>query len=245
MALINRQTLKNYFKKGGFATEKHFVDLIDSSLNAVDDGISIQPEHGFKINPIGFSTKLISFFKKSTQKSPEFTIELDNENSKGLSIQGSNDKTLIKIKKEGLIGINTNDPKYTFEVGGTLAMKSKVGTYVNGSVPGDGTWYSILKNLDGVNGFEITANIKGKEGSGRYSIAHAIALSTFGGRKSKNKIRKTVASYGSSFYRISFRWYGELHNYDLQIKTSRHFGIDEASGNPFPVNFGVTKLLCE
>ena len=38
MALINRQTLKNYFKKGGFATEKHFVDLIDSSLNVVDDG---------------------------------------------------------------------------------------------------------------------------------------------------------------------------------------------------------------
>ena len=70
MALINRQTLKNYFKKGGFATEKHFVDLIDSSLNVVDDGISIQPQNGLKINPIGFSTKLISFFKKSTQKSP-------------------------------------------------------------------------------------------------------------------------------------------------------------------------------
>ena len=63
MALINRQTLKNYFKKGGFATEKHFVDLIDSSLNVVDDGISIQRENGLKINPIGFSTKLISFSK--------------------------------------------------------------------------------------------------------------------------------------------------------------------------------------
>ena len=46
MALIDRQTLKNYFKKGGFATEKHFVDLIDSSLNVVDDGISIQRENG-------------------------------------------------------------------------------------------------------------------------------------------------------------------------------------------------------
>ena len=81
MALINRQTLKNYFKKGGFATEKHFVDLIDSSLNIVDDGISIQREHGLKINPIGFSTKLISFFKKSTQKFPEFSLELDQANA--------------------------------------------------------------------------------------------------------------------------------------------------------------------
>mgnify|MGYP003309971067 CR=1 FL=1 len=46
MALINRQTLKNYFQKGGFATEKHFVDLIDSSLNIVDDGISINQKQG-------------------------------------------------------------------------------------------------------------------------------------------------------------------------------------------------------
>ena len=41
MALINRNTLKNYFKKGGFAKENHFVDLIDSTLNSVDDGIEI------------------------------------------------------------------------------------------------------------------------------------------------------------------------------------------------------------
>ena len=67
MALINRQTLKNYFQKGGFATEKHFVDLIDSSLNQVDDGISMNAEHGFKLNPHGYSTRLISFFKKSTR----------------------------------------------------------------------------------------------------------------------------------------------------------------------------------
>ena len=56
MALINRQTLKNYFQKGGFATEKHFVDLIDSSLNVVDDGISINQKQGLKLNPLGSST---------------------------------------------------------------------------------------------------------------------------------------------------------------------------------------------
>ena len=72
MALINRQTLKNYFKKGGFTTEKHFVDLIDSSLNIVDDGISIQKEHGLKINPLGFSTKLISFFKNQPRNHRNF-----------------------------------------------------------------------------------------------------------------------------------------------------------------------------
>ena len=245
MALINRQTLKNYFKKGGFATEKHFVDLIDSSLNVVDDGISIKPEHGLKINPIGFSSKLMSFFKKSTQKSPEFSIELDEANSPGLSVQGVNDKNIIKVKKEGFVGINTRDPKYSLDVNGPVGMSSRVGTHALGSVPGDGSWHSILSNLNGVNGYEIIANIKGKPGSGRYSIAHAIALSTFGGRSSRNKIKTTVASYGSFFYKISFRWYGEVHDYDLQAKTTRHFGINEKTGSPYPISFNIVKLFSD
>lgn len=245
MALINRQTLKNYFKKGGFATEKHFVDLIDSSLNIVDDGISIQKEHGLKINPLGFSTKLISFFKKSTQKSPEFSIELDQANAPGLSFQGENDNSIIKIKKEGLVGINTFDPKHTLDINGTVGMGSKVGTHAIGTVPGDGNWHSILSNLNGVNGYEVTANIKGKLGSGRYSIAHAIALSAFGGRRSKNKIKTTVASYGSFFYKISFRWYGDIHDYELQAKTTRHFGIDEKTGSAFPISFNIIKLFSD
>mgnify|MGYP003326003138 CR=1 FL=1 len=41
MAIVNRNTLKNFFKKGGFAKENHFVDLIDSTINSVDDGIQI------------------------------------------------------------------------------------------------------------------------------------------------------------------------------------------------------------
>ena len=245
MALINRQTLKNYFKKGGFATEKHFVDLIDSSLNVVDDGISIKAEHGLKINPIGFSSKLMSFFKKSTQKSPEFSIELDQANSPGLSVQGENDKSIIKVKKEGFVGINTRDPKYSLDVNGPVGMSSRVGTHALGSVPGDGSWHSILSNLNGVNGYEIIANIKGKPGSGRYSIAHAIALSTFGGRSSRNKIKTTVASYGSFFYKISFRWYGEVHNYELQAKTTRHFGINEKTGSPYPISFNIVKLFSD
>jgi hypothetical protein len=170
---------------------------------------------------------------------------LDQANAPGLSVQGENDKSVIKVKKEGLVGINTFDPKYDFDVNGTVGMKSRVGTHAIGSVPGDGNWHSILSNLDGVNAYEITANIKGKIGSGRYSIAHAIALSAFGGRGSRNKIKTTVASYGSFFYKISFRWYGDVHNYELQAKTTRHFGIDEKTGSPFPLSFNIVKLFSD
>ena len=50
MGIKNRETLKNYFKKGGFATEKQFIDLIESSMNVIDDGITIKPKTGLKIN---------------------------------------------------------------------------------------------------------------------------------------------------------------------------------------------------
>ena len=74
MAQKNKETLKNYFKKGGFITEKEFIDLIDSSMNVIDDGISIKPKDGLIVNPIGVFTKLISFFKKKSQITRELQI---------------------------------------------------------------------------------------------------------------------------------------------------------------------------
>ena len=115
MAIINRQTLKNYFKKGGFATEKHFVDLIDSSLNSVDDGITKTPEFGVKLSPLKSSSKLLSFFKKITQDQPDFSLNLNSNNSEGLSIDNSEDATILKLKKEGNVGIKTNNPNYTLD----------------------------------------------------------------------------------------------------------------------------------
>ena len=53
MGIKNRETLKNYFKKGGLATEKQFIDLIESSMNIIDDGLSMKPSTGLKINPLG------------------------------------------------------------------------------------------------------------------------------------------------------------------------------------------------
>jgi len=245
MALINRQTLKNYFRKGGFATEKHFVDLIDSSLNAVDDGISIKPEYGFKLNPLNLSTRLISFFKKNTQKEPNFSIDLDVNNINGLSFQNSESKTILKFNDDGKVGVNTNHPAYDLDVNGTLGIKSKVGTFIKDTVPADGKWHTIIDNLDGLNGFEINATAKGKTGSGYYSISHAIALSAFGGRFSRSKIRSTTAFYESYRNKIQYRWIGKIHDYKLEIRTRRNYGIDAENGEPFNIKFNIIHLFSE
>ena len=245
MALINRQTLKNYFQKGGFATEKHFVDLIDSSLNMIDDGISINQKQGFKLNPIGFSTRLMSFFKKATQNEPDFTVNINQDNVEGLSINNREGEPLLKFDQNKQIGVHTNEPRFDFDVRGVLGIDSKSGNHIVGEVDGDGSWQTIISNLDGINGFEVVASIRGKMGSGRYAIAHAIALSTFGGKSSRNRIKNTHAYYGSFMNRLSFRWVGEMHNYELQVRTRRHYGVSELDGQPYKIKFNVSRFFSE
>jgi hypothetical protein len=245
MALINRQTLKNYFQKGGFATEKHFVDLIDSSLNMIDDGISINQKHGFKLNPLGYSTRLMSFFKKSTQKNSDFSLNLNHDNIEGLSVNDREDTTLIKFDQHNQIGVHTNEPRFDFDVKGVLGVDSKSGNFVVGEVDGDGSWQTVISDLDGINGFEVVASIRGKMGSGRYAMTHAIALSTFGGRYSRNKIKNTHAYYGSFLNRLSLRWVGDMHNYELQVKTRRHYGVNEVDGQPYKIKFNVSRFFSE
>ena len=49
MAILNRITLKNFFRKGSVPTETNFADLIDSSINIVEDGIGRSIDDGFRI----------------------------------------------------------------------------------------------------------------------------------------------------------------------------------------------------
>lgn len=242
MAIKNRETLKNYFKKGGVATEKHFIDLVESSMNLIDDGISMSTKTGLKINPIGASSRLMSFFKKNSQKEPEFTIDL-NKNGEGLSYQGDSDKSILKLNKEGKVGVNTNSPEYELDVNGTIGIKNRVGTYKKGSVDANGKWQTIVSSLDGIMAFEIVAKISGKIKSGNYCIAHAIALSTFGGKSSKSNIKTNNAYFGSYKNKVKLQWTGDLHNYQLQIKSLKDWGINNETKESFKINFNITSLL--
>ena len=78
-------------------------------MNLIDDGISMTPRHGLKLNPLGSFSRVISFFKKKSQKNPEFSVEIDDNDLEGLSVNNSDGKSIIKIKnriKLELIPIN-------------------------------------------------------------------------------------------------------------------------------------------
>ncbi len=90
MEIFNRSTLKRFFQRGQIPTEVHFANLIDSTINKIDDGFAKDVEDGLKLSPIGDSQKLISFFEDIKETHPAWSISVNpNERSKGLSISES------------------------------------------------------------------------------------------------------------------------------------------------------------
>lgn len=243
MALLNRQSLLNYFKKGSAPTERHFADLIESTVNIVDDGISREGENGFRITPIGRSKRLISFYKNFKQIHPEWSINLDHDFNGGLTFQEEEKTPLLVLKNGGKVGIGEENPKSTLDVNGTITSKGRVGSMLSGEIPGDGKWYNVIDHLKEPCAFELMVRIDGEKGSGRYALAHVIAVNTFGGSLSHGKINKTMAYYGSFFNRLKFRWSGKLYDYSLQVRTARHYGLNPTNGEPYPIRFTVCNLL--
>lgn len=243
MALLNRLSLINYFKKGSAPSEKHFADLIESTVNIVDDGISREGESGFRITPVGRSNRLISFYKNFKQLKPEWSFNLDKDGGSGLSIQKEDNQAVLVLKNDGNVGIGVENPKSKLEVDGFVTAKGRSGSYLTGQVSADGRWQSLIKNLTEPCAFEVIVRVDGAKGSGRYALAHVIALNTFGGKTTTDGITKTSAQYGGYFNRLRFRWSGSLYNYSLEVKTGRHYGLDPKTGEPFPIHFSVTNIL--
>lgn len=242
MAILNRITLKNFFRKGSVPTETNFADLIDSSINIVEDGIGRSVEDGFRIAPLGYSKRLLSFYENSQKSNPEWFISLNDGNTKGLTFHESDNDNRLVLKGGGNIGIGISNPTSKLEVKGCIGMEARKGTFKIGQVPGDAKWHNILEELDGINAFEIMAQISGKKGSGRYAIAHALALATFGGYLSRWSIRKTAANYGGFLSQLQFRWTGGVNNYALQVRTRRHYGLNDQNAEPYAIRFNVTQL---
>lgn len=209
----------------------------------MDDGISREGENGFRITPIGRSKRLISFYKNFKQINPEWSINLDKEQNGGLAFQEEEKKPLLILKNGGNVGIDEENPKSKLDVNGVITSKGRVGSMLVGEVPGDGKWHSMIDQLKEPCAFELMVKIDGEKGSGRYALAHVIALNTFGGALSTGRINQTNSYYGSYFNRLKFRWSGSLYNYSLEVKTARHYGLNPTSGEPYPIKFSVGSLL--
>lgn len=221
MAKRNRETLKNFFKKGSLPKEEHFSDLIDSSLNIIDEGFAKSMKKGLEVRSVGDSENLISFFNKTEEDTPNWTIAL-NKQTDNLEILNKDNERALSISSDGKIGVGTKTPEYTFDINGVLAAKANIGTFKAGKAPADGKWHPILSDLKGCQALEIMAGV-GKKGSGNYALAHTIALNTF---FSKKRIKTQQAYYSRRCNRIQFRWTGDKSAYNLEMRTRMDYGSD-------------------
>ncbi len=231
--ICTREELKEYFKNGMIPTEQHFEHLIDSSFNMKDDGLSKSEEDGYQISAVNNKNRLITFYENNDFLTPFFLVEKDLEISSSLKFQSSVIKNeegkddlnnVFFLHTNGNLGLGKHsEDNLKLDVNGIIGSKGRIGTYKYGAVCANGEWHTIVEGLDDCQAFEVMART-GKKGSGKFSIMHAIALSTYGNNRYKNKIKKTHAYYGFFWNKINLRWTGTTHNYSLQIKTNRNYG---------------------
>ncbi len=251
MARQTRSTLKALFRDG--ATDRAYIDLIDSGINISDDGINTDKDNGLVLTPKGASKQLISFFENiGDQTSPLWSVSLDeNGSEKSLDFSEKNQSRLF-LQAGGNIGIGTNTPNYKLEVRGLAAMQGRVGNYTKGYLNADGKWHTIpvLSNLDGCRGYEIMAHIN-DEGDRRFGLTYGIMLMSHGTRGYKNKVRTVEAGsswiWGKIWNKIKFRWaidpknsIPEKEKYMIQIRSRTHYGM--SGGKPKKIFFRVSLL---
>lgn len=242
MALINRKALKKYFRRGNSPQETHFADLIDSTFNKVDDTINMSKEKGLELKSLNEAGNLLSFYRDELQNGPawQFAINPKNHEPPSFSIKAAKGQTQFCLHPNGNSGVLTENPQLPFQVEGFMGSSGRIGLLAVGTIPGDGKWHPILKNLTQPAALEVVAKAQGAKGRGKYALLHAIAMGTFGHSK-HNKINQTCSYFGWFWNKIKLRWKGDAHTYQLEMSTRGHYGLDEAE-NPFPVYFHISSL---
>src|SRR4051812_33407587 len=117
MAILNKETLKAFFKKGTRPTEGNFSDLIDSMYNKLDDTISPSSSTDTPGQP------------GQTNTTPVFS-KIDNDAEQGLSYTGAaKGDLMMKLSVADTTGISKVAPLYKLLVNGIIAAPARVGTY--------------------------------------------------------------------------------------------------------------------
>jgi len=229
---LSREELKKLFRNGKLPSEKDFSELIDSGVNKLDDGFVKDDDQGLVIASTGESKKFISFFRKTDELNPFVVMERSVENSEALRItpfsesgNAATNNNSFFFHTNGSLGLGTPaDEKYRLQIAnGFTGMYARSGTFATGKVPANGKWHPIITQLNNCQAFEVVART-GVKHSGKFAMMHAIAVSTFGGPRARNKVKKVCAQYGFFWNKINLKWSGKLHDYALMLRSNSNYG---------------------
>jgi hypothetical protein len=249
----DRKTLKSFFRNGALPSAEHFRDLIDSSVNQVEDGFEKTPVDGLRIASAGDSRRVMSLFQGLGTREPSWTFE-HGERPGSLHLRPGNGADALGIgdlqglepahgpapltlTRERHVGVGIDLPEWPLDVAGTARMSGRIGTTNDAlpEVPADGEWHDITLPMTGCQAFEVMAGAGGERNKGRYALLHAVAMNAFHPRNSllnwffqRRAIRAQTAVYGSFADRLKLRWVStsERHHYKLQLRSNADYGAD-------------------
>lgn len=235
MTKQDRPTLKSFFRSGALPTAEEYRDLIDSTVNQVDDGFAKTDSDGLRLNSVGSSLRVLSLYQGLGTPKPSWVMEHGNtqgvlhfrpdlgksaldfgtRNKDGTVKESEQMKAGLTLTRNGQVGVNNENPKWNLDVGGVARMQGRIGitSHKIPSVPANGKWQYITQPLTGCQAFEITAGTGGKKGKGRYSMLHAVAMNAYHPRNPilnwlfrRRAIKTQTAMYGSYADRLRLRW---------------------------------------
>jgi hypothetical protein len=144
--MSNRATLKSYFQAGSLPTQKHFEDLIESTLNMQDEGFTRTPANGVEISKLADREAFISFYGTPNGEPPMWSISGDparrllfrpgpaqpdgNEPALSLDAQWVGQEAGGAGVPLARVGVNTSTPKHELDVAGTVRMQARLGGFV-------------------------------------------------------------------------------------------------------------------
>ena len=230
-----RQTLKESFKQGKRPGEQDFENLIDSTMNILDDGFRKNPETGMGLAPLLEKGTVLSVFRKTTDDKPQWEVAIDQMNG-NLEIRKHQDDKYISVlvlKTDGSIQYGEKGKNAIFN--GNVSMPVREGIYSE-NVPADGKWHDVSEKFDGCQALEIVA-MAGKKSTGKHAVLMAFATTCFG---SHSKIKKIRSYYGQYGYKICIRWKKckeDNNKCRLQLKTKFHYGEE------IQIHCHITSLL--
>lgn len=204
MTKQDRPTLKSFFRSGALPTEEEYSDLIDSTVNLMDDGFSKTEADGMQLASKGGSLRIMSLYQGLGTRKPSWVIDHGDKVDGALHLRPDEGKTALEgpaegddeatdgdgpklfapnltLTRNGRMGVNRSAPSWPLDVGGVARMEGRIGTTTHKipAVRADGEWKDLTHELTGCHAFEIMAGAAGRPGEGRYSLLHAIAMNTF------------------------------------------------------------------
>lgn len=232
MAKRNRSTLKNYFRQGAMPLEEHFSDLIDSTVNQIEEGFSKPPDKGLQLTAMD-QIHLLSFHQQNDPQTALWKVRFDAfDKLQFVAMVGDKAHSSLTLDRQGHVGINTTTPKHELEVQGVIAGAGRMGTQLlSDEIPADGQWHDLTPALEGCQMFEVVAGV-GIRHSGRYALVHAIAINTCAPSHwwgwlwwRKNPIKTQQAYFRSTADKLKLRWkqdtlHGPIRPYVLQIRSN-------------------------